>query len=173
MVIFGRVFFSQGFSCHQVQEKMLCPWNKEHLLLLFMSFSASECCFFFMILSCQNWFCLYQLLVTPDWILAVDYDFFRIFFNCKSFAKPACIDSCVTAAIFWEVFSVAGWAFLNVDEFPQPGDEQSACCLYMVKGTQSKRHRIKNSMVGALVLLGISTKTFRGVAWFLLQFSMN
>lgn len=86
-------------------------------MLLFMCFSVSEYRFFFMRLSCQDWFCMYQLLVTLDWILAVDYDFFRIFFNCKSLAKPACADSCVTPAIFWKVFNIAGWAFFNVDEF--------------------------------------------------------
>lgn len=105
---------------------------------------------------------MYQLLVILDWILAVDYDFFRIFFYCKSLAKPAGVDSCVTAAIFWNVFNIAGWAFFNVDEFQQAEDEQNEWFLHMVTGTQSEWHGMKVCLWGALVLLGIFKKKIQG-----------
>jgi len=114
-ILFARWSYLEGCSFYKASAvtrfKMQWPWNKEHPLPLLMCFSASEYHFFFMRLSFQNWFCMCHLLVTLDWILAVGYDFFRVFFNCKSLAKPSCVDSCVTAAIFWKVFNIAEWAF--------------------------------------------------------------
>lgn len=107
----GCSFYRASAVTRSKRSRMQCPWNREHPLLVFMCFSASEYHFFFVRLSCQDWFCMYQLLVTPDWIIAVDYDFLRIFFNCKSLDKPACVDSCVTAAIFGKFFILLGGLF--------------------------------------------------------------
>lgn len=58
-----------------------------------------------------------------------------------------------------EVFDIVGWAFFNVDEFRQAGDEQNMYILLIVTRTQSGWHRIKVCMWGAFIPLGIFKKT--------------
>lgn len=113
---------------------------------LFMCFSASEYHFFFMRLSCQDWFCMYQLLGNVDWIIAVDYDFLRIFFNCKGLGKPACVDSCVTAAIFGKFSILLGGLFKD-KLIPATGrGTKYVATLHIVTRTRSEWHRIKVCM---------------------------
>lgn len=150
-----RDVFLQGFSCYQIQEKVQCPWNKEHPLLLFMCLSACEYHFFFMRLSCQDWFCVYQLWVTLDWIIAVDYDFFKNLFQLQKLSQASLCRFLCHCCHLREVFSIAGWAFFNVDEFQQPGDEQNMCILHIITRTQSEWHRVKVCTWGAFILLGI------------------
>lgn len=65
---------------------------------------------------------MYQLLGTLDWILVVDCDFFRIFFQLQKLRKILLVLIPVALLPSSGKFSMLLDGFFNADEFQQAGD---------------------------------------------------